>query len=234
MTPERAKRRAGHFLLVGSVRLQVYLYERKFLLLMSDLVALLGPRVKNWRQRFPALMGRQYSVVLSLDDGPRHQRVLLSLEGARLLCTRYMRRDIPVFELLRTEIDRVIGPPPTPQSLPARTVTVLQPLPLPLICMGFVLHRYECLGQVVLLASEVGQLPGVSPWALLQRNPGLKNGGGVIKKRVAGSMQPRTLFTFATVREMALVCHGPGAQALFDVVTTEIEAGRHLHPGSAQ
>ncbi len=233
MTPERAKRRVGHYLLVGSARLQVYLYERKFLLLMSDLIALLGPRVKNWRQRLPGLTARQYSVVLSLDDGPHHQRVLLTFEGARLLCTRYMRRDIPVFELLRTEIDRVIGPPVTPQSLPTRTVTVLQPLPLPLICMGFVLHRYECLGQVLLLASEAGQLPGVSPWALLRRNPGLKTDGGVIKKRVAGSMQPRTLLTFAALREMALMCHGPGAQALFDAATAEIAAGRHLHPGSA-
>ena len=234
MTPERAKRRAGHFLLVGSARLQVYLYERKFLLLMSDLIALLGPRVKNWRQRFPGLMGRQYSVVLSLEDGPRHQRVLLTLEGARLLCTRYMRRDIPVFELLRTEIDRVIGPPSIPPAPPSLKVCSLQPLPLPLICTGFVLHRYEWRGKVWLLASEVGQLPMVQPWALLRRNPGLKDGGGVGKRLVGSSMRPRTLLSIEAVREMALMCQGTEAMTLFELLSAEIQAGRHLHPGSAQ
>ena len=39
---------------------------------------------------------------------------------------------------------------------------------------------------------------------------------------------------FEAVREMALMCQGTEAMTLFELLSAEIQAGRHLHPGSAQ
>lgn len=107
---------------------------------------------------------------------------------------------------------------------------VLHVLPPPLLCMDLVLQRYHFGGQVWLLAQEVDRLPAVSSWALRRRDPAIS---GRRLRLAVGTMHPRLAFTLPMVRQMALAARGPGAQALFEVVNAEIEAGRHLHPGGS-
>lgn len=237
MTLELAKARTGRFLLVGDVRLPLYSFQRQLLLLMSDLVDLLGPRVLNWRQRLPVLSERRYSVRVALDGEAHRERLLFTLEGALLLCRRYMRRrDGGMFELLRDEIARLIGAPVVePSSRPEGAVPCSLPaLPGPLVLAGQVLHRFAFQGRVWLSARDLLRVPGVSPWLLLRRAPHLSGEGGAVKRRIVGhGSSPCLLLALPVVWEMALMCRGPAALALFEVVSEEIAAGRHLFPGGA-
>lgn len=100
-------------------------------------------------------------------------------------------------------------------------------LPGPLACQGVELQRLHAAGQVWLLAWDLGRLPALSPWVARQRDP------SIIGRRLrieGGNMHPRLAFTLPVVQQMALMCRGPAAQALFELVSAEIEAGRHFFP----
>ena len=98
----------------------------------------------------------------------------------------------------------------------------------PLLCHGVSLRRFHAVGLVWLLSREIDLLPAVSTWALRKRDPAIT---GRRLRLADGDMRPRLAFTLPVVRQMALMCSGPAALALFEVVSEEIAAGRHLFPG---
>ena len=104
---------------------------------------------------------------------------------------------------------------------------VLQRLSSSLPCMDVVLRRYCAGGQVWLLAADIDCLPKVRTWYLRQKDPALTS----LRLRLSdANMHPRLAFTLPVVRRMALMCRGPAAQSLFELVSAEIEAGRHFFP----
>lgn len=107
---------------------------------------------------------------------------------------------------------------------------VLSPLPDPLVCHGVTLRRFHVVGQVWLLSREIDLLPAVSTWALRQRDTAIT---GRRLRLAGGDMRPRLAFSLPVVRQIALLARGVPAKALFDLVSAEIEAGRHLFPGGA-
>lgn len=107
---------------------------------------------------------------------------------------------------------------------------VFRSLPGLLHCDGFDLTRVHALGYVWLLASDLNRLPAFSTWTLRRRDPSIT--GRRLRLEV-GTMHPRLAFRLADVRRMALQANGPAAQALFLLVTAEIEAGRDVFPGGS-
>lgn len=107
---------------------------------------------------------------------------------------------------------------------------VFHSLPDCLHCEGVELARFHALGYVWLLDRDLHRLPAFSTWALRQRDQSIT--GRRLRLEV-GNMHPRLGFRLADVRRMALQANGPAAQALFLLVTAEIEAGRDVVPGGA-
>lgn len=101
----------------------------------------------------------------------------------------------------------------------------LRLLPQPLVCEGLELRRFHAEGMVWVLAQDVDRLPAVSTWWLRQRDPALS---GRRIRLAGGNMHPRLAFTLPTLQQMALLARGPAAMVLFELVSAEIEAGRHL------
>lgn len=107
---------------------------------------------------------------------------------------------------------------------------VFRTLPDALHCKGVELERVHVLGYVWLLARDLNRLPAFSTWTLRRRDPSV---AGRRLRLELGNMHPRLGFRLADVRRMALQANGAAAQALFLLVTAEIEAGRDVFPGGA-
>jgi hypothetical protein len=201
-----------------------------------DLVPLLGSMVQHWRRYLPQLVAPRFSRAMALPGLGQYPRRVFSSAGVRLLCGCSGAPLAGVlFHDLGDAMARRSGQVYRRPHLPVPELPcVFTLLPGPLVVAGWVLSRYAARGCVWLLAQEVRGVPGVSPWALLRRHPALAAGGGVVKMRLeSGRMHPRLLLALPVVREMALMCSGPAALALFEVVSEEIAAGRHLFPGGA-
>lgn len=104
-------------------------------------------------------------------------------------------------------------------------------LPGPLDCHGVELQRFHAFGQVWLLSLDLDRLPGVSSWVVRRRDPSIT---GRRLRIEGGNMHPRLAFTLPEVQLMALTCRGPAAQALFELTSAEIAAGRHFFSGASE
>lgn len=226
---------------VDGIELPRYVRGGRTVFLQADLARALGGVVFRWRQVLPRMVdNRRYALRDVVEGQGRRQRQLFTLDGAAALCGASSRPAAqPLFHELTAQINRIKGLQPAPVAAPSPSsppveptpCMVLQRLPSSMDCAGVALPRYAAGGEVWLLGVDLDCLAGFWSWPLRRRNAALT---GQRMRLAGGNMHPRLAFTLPVVREMALLSRGPAAQALFELTSAEIAAGRHFFSGASE